>query len=112
MLHSVTRPSRAALMDGNMGMKYFTLLIAVLFFLLGFSISDSIDIKTKPVFTPVANAPLTDPQGSAALMGKVKELGHKALLLGYTCHATGMALDECSAHFDDVFDKAIAGDPI
>lgn len=66
----------------------------------------------RPEISSARADPLVDIQVRSGLMGKVKELGHKALKLGYTCREAGLPLDGCAAEYDDIFDKAMAGDPL
>ncbi len=82
--------------------------IHLAYFLWGVSFS----LLTYIAITLAHAEPLADVQAQSALMAKVKDLGHKALKLGYTCREAGLPLDACAAEYDDVFDKSMAGEPL
>ena len=66
----------------------------------------------RPAIAPAIAAPIGEVQTQSALMAHVREIGHTALKLGYTCREIGAPIDQCAAEYDDVFDKAMAGEPL
>lgn len=66
----------------------------------------------RPAVAPAIAAPIGELQKEVEIMAKVKGLGRAALKLGYSCHEIGQSFERCSVEFDDVFDKAMAGEPL
>lgn len=66
-------------------------------------------------YRPVRSAhaePFRDVQAMSGAMARIRELGRAGLKLGYSCRHVGEPLDKCMAEYDDIFDKAIAGEPL
>lgn len=66
-------------------------------------------------YRPVRSAqaePFRDVQALASRLERIKLVGRTAVLYGYVCHLGRESIDKCLAEYDDLFDKAIAGEPL